>query len=140
MRLFKVSVESILYGCGSWTLTKTLTKRINGTYTRMLRKVQSTTWKAHITNKSLYGSHPRLSDIIKRRRLILAGHVSRHKEPACRVLWTPDVCRRVGRPNITLTKVLENYTGLEANELRMAMSNTVSWRKNFVMAPATGAD
>ena len=80
----------------------------------MLRKVENISWKAHITNKLLYGSHPRLSDIIKRRRLMLAGHVSRRNEPAGKVLlWTPNVRRRVGRPNITLKKALENATGLQ---------------------------
>ena len=60
--------------------------------------------------------------------------------PAGRVLLgTPNVCRRVGRPNITLKKVLENDTGMEANKLRTAMLDRMSWRKNFVMATATDA-
>ena len=134
MRVFKASVESILlYGSDSWTLTKSLSKRIDGNYTRMLRKVQNISWKSHTTNKSLYGPYPRLSTIIRRRRLALAGHVMRHDEVAGRVLlWKPDVNRRVGRPKTTLKNVLEEDTGLEGEELLTVMLDRESWRKNFV--------
>ena len=40
LRVFKTTVESILlYGCESWTLTKTLEKPLDGTYTWLLRRV-----------------------------------------------------------------------------------------------------
>lgn len=39
-RLFIATIESILlYGCESWTLTEAAEKSLDGTYTRMLRKV-----------------------------------------------------------------------------------------------------
>ena len=42
IRIFKSTVESILlYGCESWTMTKTLVKKVDGTYTRMLRRVKN---------------------------------------------------------------------------------------------------
>jgi len=38
----QVSIESILlYGSESWTLTKSLSKKLDGSYTRLLRKVQN---------------------------------------------------------------------------------------------------
>ena len=37
------------------TLTKALTKSINGCYTRMLRMAQNVSWRDHITNLELYG-------------------------------------------------------------------------------------
>ena len=56
IRVFKALTKSILlYGCDSWTLTKSLTKNIKGTNTQMLRKVQNISWKAHVTSKELYG-------------------------------------------------------------------------------------
>lgn len=99
--------------------------------TRRLRKVQNISWKAHVANKELYGPLPRLSEIIKRRRLALAGHVTRQNEPAGKVLlWTPEEPRRMGRPNTTLKKVLENDTGVEVTELQKAMLNRLPWWKN----------
>ena len=128
MPLFKATVESmLLYGCDSRSLTKSLEKKLDSTYTLMLNKVHNIHWKDNVTNSFLYGSNPRLTEIIRRKRLSLArqqsapglaGHVSRHNEPAARVLlWKPDERRRVGRPKITLKKILEDDTGLEAREL-----------------------
>ena len=86
--------------------------------------------------KYLYGSNPRVTEIIRRKRLSLARHVSRHNDPAGRVLlWEHDERRRVGRPKITLKKILEDYTGLEARKLQTVMLDRVSWRKNFVKSP-----
>ena len=137
VHLFKATVKSILlYGSNSWSLTKSLEKRLDGTYTGILRKVQNISWKDKVTNNFLYGSNPCLTEIITRKRLSLAGHVSRPNDPAGSVLlWEPDERSRVGRPKITLKKILEDDTGLEAHELQTVMLDRVSWGKNFVMSP-----
>lgn len=123
MRLFKVTVESILlYRSDSWSLTKSLEKKFNGTYTHMPRKVQNISWKDKVINNFLYGSNPRLTEIIRQKLLSLAGHVSKPNEPASRVLlWEPDEWRRVGHPKIMLKKTLEDDTGLEAHEFQTVM-------------------
>ena len=55
LRLFTSTVESVLlYGSETWTLTKTLEKRLNGCYTRMLRMALNVSWRMHLTNKQLY--------------------------------------------------------------------------------------
>ena len=128
MRLLKVTVESILlYRSDSWSLTKSLEKKFNGTYTRMPRKVQNISSKDKVINNFLYGSNPRLTEIIWQKWLSLAGHVSRPNEPAGRVLlWEPDEWRRVGHPKITLKKTLEDDTGLEAHEFQTVMLDWVS--------------
>ena len=41
----------------------------------------------------------------------------------------------MGRPKITLKKILEDDTGLEARELQTVMLDRVRWRKNSVMSP-----
>ena len=95
-RLSKASVKSILlYGADSWTLTKSLSKRIDGIYTRLLRKMRNISWKAHLTNTALNGSNPRLTTFIQRRRLALAGHAVRLNEQANKaLLWKPHVSRK----------------------------------------------
>ena len=46
VKLFKPTVESILlYGCESWLMTNATVKKVDGTYTRMLRRVKSVSWK-----------------------------------------------------------------------------------------------
>ena len=65
VRLFRPIVESILlYGSETWTLTKELTKWLDGTYTRMLRCALNISWKSHTTNEVLYGNIPKLSETI----------------------------------------------------------------------------
>ena len=44
--LFRALVESVLlYGSEAWTLTKKHEKKLNGTYTRMLRAILNISWK-----------------------------------------------------------------------------------------------
>ena len=111
-------------------------KKVDGTYTRMLRRVKNISRRDRLSNAQLYGQIPKLSTINKRRWLALAGHVARHNEPAKTLLfWTSEECRRRGRPNITLKDVLHDDTELTSNELRTAMADRQIWRKNYVMSP-----
>ena len=117
-------------------MTKSLAKKVDGTYTRMLRRVKNVSWRAHMSNEQLYGPIPKLSATIKRRRLTLAGHVFRHKEPAgSLIFWAPKEPRRRGRPNTTLIDVLKSDTGLNNDEMRAAMTDRSIWKTNFIMSP-----
>ena len=54
---FRATMESVLlYGAETWTLTKKMNDRLDGTYTKMLRVVLGVSWRDHMTNKELYGS------------------------------------------------------------------------------------
>ena len=57
IRLFRSTVESVfLYNSETWTISKTLKRKIDGTYTRMLRMALNISWRAKLTNDELYGS------------------------------------------------------------------------------------
>ena len=135
-KVFQACIETILlYGSDSWTLNAVRRKRLNGTYTRMLRAAYNISWRRHPTNRFLYGSLPRITDVVRRRRLALAGHVTRHNEPAGKLLlWTPDSKRRVGRPYVTLKSIIESDTGLSGVDLMAAMDDRAIWSSNFVNA------
>ena len=80
-RFFISTVEAILlYGCESWSLTESMEKSLNGTYTRMLRKVLNVHWSSHTPNEQLYGNLPRVADKIAVWILRLSGHCFRHPE------------------------------------------------------------
>ena len=137
--VFKACIETLLlYGSESWTLNVKRQKHLNGTYTRMLRHAYNVSWKSHPTNKSLYGSLPRVLETVRQRRLALVGHVSRHDEPAGKLLlWTPNAKRRVGRPFITLKAIIEEETGLSGGELLAVMADRKRWQSEFVrVSPA----
>ena len=61
--IFRATVETVLvYGSVTWTLTLTLEKRVDGSYTSILRAALNKSWRVHITNKELYGIIPRITD------------------------------------------------------------------------------
>ena len=92
IRLFLATVESVLlYGSETWTLTKSLSDRLDGCYTRLLRKALNVSWRQHLTNEKLYGDLPKVTTKIRQRRMRLAGHCVRHPEEMAHklVLWEP---------------------------------------------------
>ena len=76
--LFQYLVEPVLlYGAETWTLTQTTQKRLDGTYTNLLRRVQNIHWSEHATKERIYGSLPPISDTLMRHHLQFAGHCLR---------------------------------------------------------------
>ena len=105
LNFFTATVESVfLYGCESWTLTKQLERKIDGTYTRMLRDVKQIHWSSHTPNSQVYGTMPKISTKIRARRLRFAGHCFRQTDlPVSKlVLWAPTHgVRASGRPQLS---------------------------------------
>ena len=134
-RFFQATVESILlYGCESWALTTSLEKSLDGTYTRMLRKIYGVRWESHTTNAELYGSIPLVSSKIAARRMRLAGHCYRHPELCTSklVLWQPTHgWKDQGRPRQDFVATLKSDTSAaDTDELATLMSDRVVWRSH----------
>ena len=131
-RLFRSTVESVfLYGSAAWTLTETLSKKIDGCFTRLLRSALGFTWKDHVSNKELYAEVPKATDTVKQKRLKLAGHCYRHPEEAASnlVLWTPNHGKRGrGRPARTFVQQLRDDTGLQEREMASLMLSRDQWK------------
>lgn len=133
VRTFQATVEAVLlYGAETWTVTKTLGKRIDGTYTRMLRMVLGVSWKDKLTNKELYGNLPRVTSKIQERRMKLSGHIQRHQDLTAHHLlcWKPTHGHRNrGRPKTTYTDLLLGETGAaNVGELQTLMQDRKTWR------------
>ena len=97
--------------------------KIDGTYTRLIQAALDLPWQHHPTLQQLYGTNPRISEIIKRNRLKFAGHIWRHKEELANevILWQPTHAKRsLGRPKETSIHQLKD-TGLKADDLKRAM-------------------
>ena len=63
---FQAAVVSILlYGCTTWTLTKRLEKKLDGSYTRMLRAILNKSWRQHPTRYQQYGHLPTITKTIQ---------------------------------------------------------------------------
>ena len=85
-------LESVLlYGSEAWTLTTKLERKLDGTYTRMLRELFNISWKLHLTNKKLYGNISTLYKTIRERRTRFAGHGFRSENEIISgvLMWMP---------------------------------------------------
>ena len=107
-------------------------KFLNGTYTRMLRRVQNIHWTSHTTNTVLYADLPLISDKIASRRLRLAGHCHRHPELSAHdlVLWEPTHGQKNrGGQKSTYLDTLKRDTGAEnIGELASLMADRDLWK------------
>ena len=101
IKFFRACVESILlYGAETWTISKDLEKRLNGTFTRLLMRAQNLSWKNHPTKAKIYGELPPISRTVAQRRARIAGHCFRAKDQAISYLqlWTLPCPGRGNRP------------------------------------------
>ena len=97
-----------------------LIKKLDGTYTTILRMVLNIHWTNTIKNEIIHGALARLSNNIRRRRLKFSGHCLRREDDVVLdlVLWQPThgTIRRGGPPD-SYIKTLERNTGLRENDL-----------------------
>ena len=133
---FQAIVTSVLlYGSNTWTLTKKLETKLDGTYTRMLRAVLNTSWKSHPTKTYLLGNLSPLSQTIKKRRTRFAGHSWRNKTELISdvILWNPRHGQsRVGRPHRTYIDQLCDDAECDPEHLPNLIANREEWRKRVV--------
>ena len=134
IRFFIATVESVLlYGSETWTINRTLQKRLDSCYKRMLRMALDISWKRKLTNEELYGELPPVSSKVAHWRMLLAGHCARHKEEEASklVLWQTSQGRRSrGRKAVSYIDNLMKDTGLgNINELRTAMQDREGGKK-----------
>ena len=81
MRLFRACIEPVLmYRYETWTLTAYFTKRLDGCYTRLLRKAKGWMFRDRKTNVELYGALPKISEVVKSRQVAFAGHCARYTD------------------------------------------------------------
>jgi len=117
--LFLATAEAILiYGCEAWTLSTKEETSLNGCYTRM-----NVSGSDKVRNEVLYGNLPKVTDKIRKRRLELAGHCTRHSELEASdlVLWEPIQGKTSrGSQKLTYVDMLRRDTGLKSTgELRL---------------------
>ena len=123
---FQAVIVSIqLYECTTWTLTK----KLNGNYTRMLRAILNRSWKQHPTKQQLYGYLPLITKTIQIRQTRHAGHCwrSRDEHISDVLLLTPLHGRaKAGRPPRTYIQHLCENT----EDVPEAMNDRERWRES----------
>ena len=133
IRLFRATVESVLfYGSETWTISQSMSKRINGCYSRMLRMALNIKWSDRVSNVEVFGTIPKPTVMIAQRRMKLAGHVARHDDILAHhvLFWDPQHGRRgPGRPHLTFLDMLKRDTKLHCSqEIQSVMLERQVWR------------
>ena len=127
--IFKTIIEPILlYGSETWTLSSRQHKRLDGTYTKLLMRAKNLSWKSHPTLQQIYHHMPRLSQVIRARRLQFAGHCYRatNEVVSSFVLWRPEPNGR--RSNkLSYPDVLSKDSQIAKSELGTAMQDRGTW-------------
>ena len=130
LSFFRTCVESILlYGAETWTMKKELQDRLDGTYTRLLMRVQNISWREHKTKEQIYGDIPPISDTVAQRRVRLAGHCYRAKDQVISdvICWRLP-CPNRGRRPLNYIDVIGRDTQYEIEDLPNIMRDKEYWR------------
>ena len=114
VNIFRVIIEPILlYGSETWTLSAKQKKRLDGCYTRLLRRVQNISWKIHPPLKDIYGHLNPVSQTLKQRRVQFAGHCFRASNELISsfILWEHHSSGKRSR-KLTFPDVISRDTGI----------------------------
>ena len=139
--LFQYLVKpGLLYGAETWYLTQTTQKRLDGTYTNLLRRVQNIHCSEHATKERVYGNLPPISDTLMRRRLQFAGHCQRAESEiiSSLMLWNQRLPIRYRKT--TYPQTLSRDSGIEVGELGQAMRDRTLWHAFVAGIPASDAE
>ena len=129
IKIFRATIEPILlYGSETWTLSRKLEKRLDGTYTRLLMRAQNLSWKRHPTISEIYNQLPRVSCLVKSRRVQFAGNCFRADAEVISLLllWRPSSGQTRGR-KISFPDVISRDTGIQTEDLGTAMRDREVW-------------
>ena len=116
----------LLYGCITWILTKRMTKKPGGNYTKIHRVVLNKSWKQHLTKQKMYGHLPPISRTIHVRWTRYAGYCWGNKNKLINdvLLWTPIYERAsVGRLSTFYIHQLCSDTECSLEDLPGAMND-----------------
>ena len=142
MKIFRATVEPILlYGSETWTLSRKLERRLDGTYTRLLMRAQNLSWKRHPSISQIYGKLPRVSTLVKSRRVQFAGHCFRADSEVISslLLWKPSSNQKRGR-KLSFPDVISRDTGIRTEDLGTAMKDRKVWRSIVDSMLSTAVD
>jgi hypothetical protein len=133
VNLFRACIEPILlYNATCWTMTKTLARKLDGAYSKLLRYALNVHWKDHVTNAIVFGDIPSASTTVKLRRLTFLGHCWRSQQSALQpvsdlLFWNHSGTRRKGS-RANFVKILARDTDRTTDELKSDMNDRPHWK------------
>jgi len=117
VRLYRIYILPVLlYGCETWTITKTISKRLDALDTWCLQKIPRMPYTRHTTNETVRDvtSCSPVSEVVRSHHLRFFGHLARtvpaedHHRIVAAVLHPPADWRRpAGRPRTTWLRTVD---------------------------------
>ena len=142
IEIFRATIEPILlYGSETWTLSRKLEKRLDGTYTRLLMRAQNISWGRHASVSDIYGNLLHVSALVRSRRVQFAGHCFRAKSETISslLLWKSSSDKARGR-KLSFPEVISRDTSIRTEDLGTAMLDKDVWRRIVGSTTATTVD
>lgn len=133
LRLVQCYVYSVLlYGSETWTLTKSLEKKIEAFEMWIFRRLGKISWTEKKTNQevcTMLNVKPTLLRTIKSRKLQYFGHIKRH-DSICKNIMEGNVegKRARGRQRRTWMDDIKDWTNLSLQERNRQAENRERWR------------
>jgi hypothetical protein len=132
LRLVKCYIFPILlYGVEAWTLTETLTRKLEAFEMWVYRRILRISWTEHVTNTEVIqriGKEKEIVNTIKQRKLEYLGHILRHDKYRLLQLIVQgkiDSKRGPGRRRHSWLQNLRKWFGLTSVELFRSAANKI---------------
>ena len=110
-------------------MKKSLKDRLDGTYTRLLMRVQNISWREHKTKAEIYGSLPPISTTVTKRRIRFAGHCFRSQNEIISDVLLYRLSQNTrGRRPLNYVDTLCRDTNNMLDDLPSLMSDRKAWR------------
>ena len=110
-------------------MKKDLQDRLDGTYTRLLMRVQTISWREHKTKAQIYGDIPPISVTVAQRRARFAGHCYRAKDQVVSdiICWRLP-CPNRGRRPFNYMDTIARSMNLDIEDIPKIMAERGEWR------------
>ena len=110
-------------------MKKALQDRLDGTYTRLLMRVQNISWREHKTKAEIYGDIPPISSIVASRRTRFAGHCFRAKDQIISdVISLRLPCPNRGRRPLNYIDCIARDIGHDIADMQTLMLDRDIWK------------
>ena len=128
-----------LYDCEFWTMTNETIKKVSALELWFLRKMQSISWTAHVTNETFLKQTcqvRQLLNIIKNRQLqFFFGHIMRRENlEQTSITGRSNGKRARGRQRYNYLNQLKTYSKLNAEELLHFFKDRRKWKNICIIA------
>ena len=100
--------SALLYGAGTWIISKSLKQSLDGCYTKLLRAALKVSWRDNVSDGDLNRDLPPISATLREHRLKFCGHCWRTEQEYARTCYFENHCMEKGLEVVQLELITHN--------------------------------